>query len=98
MKRGTYRQYSVGCACVWGVILAAGERRLDPEARDRLRLTCAAWWVGWTSATIARAAYPPPKKLDPVAEKRLAYGSLALVALGFASVVRLLAFSRRTGR
>lgn len=91
----TYAQYSAGCAAVWALILAAGERRLDPVSRDRLRLTCAGWWMGWTSATIARAVYPPPTKLDPAANKRLGIASLALIALGAASVIRLLAAGKR---
>jgi hypothetical protein len=92
---GTYKGYSVGCACVWALILAAVERRLEPEARDRLRLACGGWWMGWTSATIARTSYPPPKALDPVAEKRLANASLALVALGLGTVIRSLLAGKR---
>jgi hypothetical protein len=76
-QSGTYVRYSVGCAGVWALILAAGARTLDPEEWDRLRLTCAGWWMGWTSATIARVVYPPPKSLAPEAEKRLATASLA---------------------
>jgi hypothetical protein len=85
-----YTGYSIGCAVVWALILAVGERRLDAQNRAGLRLTCAAWWTGWTSATIARAAYPPPEKLTPRSEKRLANVSLVLVALGLAGAVRLL--------
>jgi hypothetical protein len=54
--------------------------------------------MGWTSATIARTAYPPPKQLDPTAEKRLATTSLALIALGLASVVRSLLTGKRAAR
>ena len=90
-RLNTYTSYSVGSAAVWGLILALGRRRLDSEAWKALRLGCAGWWSGWTSATIARAGYPPPKKLAPEAERRLAIVSLALVALGFSSVIRLLA-------
>jgi hypothetical protein len=25
-------------------------------------LVFAGWWIGWLSATIARAVYPPPKR------------------------------------
>jgi hypothetical protein len=86
----TYTGYSIGCAVVWALILAAGQFRLDSQNRASLRLTCAAWWTGWTSATIARAGYPPPQKLSPRGEKTLANVSLVLVALGLASAIRLL--------
>jgi hypothetical protein len=51
--------------------------------------------MGWASATIARVVYPPPKELDPTAEKRIANASLALVALGLGSVARVLAAGKR---
>ncbi|HLJ02673.1 MAG TPA: hypothetical protein VKT31_04490 [Solirubrobacteraceae bacterium] len=76
------------------MILAVGERRLDAESRRLLRLSCAGWWTGWTSATIARAGYPPPRKLEPKAQQRLAKASLVLVALGLGNVVRLLVRGR----
>ena len=98
MNGGTYTRYSVSCAGVWALILAAGKRWSEPGDWDRLRTTCAGWWMGWTSATIARVAYPPPKQLDPAAEKKVADASLALVALGLASVIRSFATSRRTTR
>jgi hypothetical protein len=75
-----------------------GRRRLDPVSWDRLRLTCAGWWMGWLSATIARAVFPPPGKLEPAAERRLGIASLALVALGLGSVVRFLSGGKGTAR
>ena len=94
-RRNTYAGYSIGCAAVWAAILAVGRRRLDAETWDSLRLGCAGWWTGWTSATIARAGYPPPRKLTPQAEKRLGIVSLGLVALGLISVIRLLVTGKR---
>jgi hypothetical protein len=91
----TYTGYSVGCASVWGAILLLGQRRLDPQTRNTLRLVCAGWWMGWTSATIARAGYPPPKPLTPTAERRLRTGSIALVTVGLASTARMLATAKR---
>ena len=88
----------MGCAGVWALILASGRRWADPEDWDRLRTTCAGWWMGWTSATIARAGYPPPKPLDPATEKRIANASAVLVAVGLAGVVRSLASSRHATR
>jgi hypothetical protein len=93
-RLNTYTTYSISCAGVWGVIMAAGRRRLDPRTWNMLRLWCAAWWSGWTSATIARAEYPPPKKLGPEAEKRLGIVSLVLVAAGLISAIRLLVAGR----
>ena len=74
----TYTGYSVGCAVVWAVILLIAQRRLDSQYRNMLRLVCGGWWSGWTSATIARTGYPPPKRLRPEAEKRLGVLSIVL--------------------
>ncbi len=98
LNTNTYTRYSIGCAAVWAVILAVGRRRLDPGTWKSLRLGCAGWWSGWTSATIARAGFPPPRKLAPEGERRLAIVSLALVAAGLASVIRLLVAGKRPTR
>ena len=97
-RLNTYAGYSVGCAAVWAAILAIGRRRLDPETRNMLRLVCSGWWMGWTSATIARIGYPPPKGLTPRGERRLRTVSLLLVAVGLSSVVRLLATGTRRAK
>jgi hypothetical protein len=89
-QRETYLGYGIGCAAVWGVILGAAQRRLDPQSRRTLRMCCGAWWSGWTSATIARVAYPPPKPLTPRGKQRLARVSLALVAVGLIGAIRML--------
>jgi hypothetical protein len=94
-RLNTYMSYSVGCAAVWGVILAVARRRLDPQSWNTLRLLSVGWWSGWTSATIARASYPPPKKLKPGAEKRLRNVSIVLIAIGAISILRLLAAGKR---
>jgi hypothetical protein len=94
----TYTSYSIGSAAVWTLILAAGHRRLDSETWKTLRLVCSGWWTGWTSATIARASYPPPKKLSPRAQERLGITSLALIALGFFGVIRLLTTGKRPAK
>lgn len=98
-KRGrlnTYTSYSVGCAGVWGVILLLAQRRLDAQTRNVLRLVCGGWWMGWTSATIARAGFPPPKPLTPAGEKRLRTISTVLVALGLTNTIHVLATGRRS--
>lgn len=96
--RNTYTGYSIGCAVAWGVILLVGRRRLDPQTKNTLTLVCGGWWVGWTSATIARVSFPPPKQLSPAAEKRLRIVSSVLVALGLTNTVRLLATGNRDKR
>ena len=61
----SYTAYSVGCAIVWAVILAI---LAATGKKDKLRTifpVCAGWWMGWTSATIARYGYPPPKSRPP---------------------------------
>jgi hypothetical protein len=94
-RLNTYTGYSICCATVWAAILVVAERRLDSQTRNTLRLACGGWWSGWTSATIARVSYPPPKKLKPAAEKRLAIVSIGLIAVGLISVIRLLTTGKR---
>jgi hypothetical protein len=94
-RRDTYTAYSIGCAGVWGVILLLAQRRLDSQNRDTLRLVCGGWWMGWTSATIARIGYPPPKPLTPAAQRRLRVASIVLVALGLTNVIWFLATGKR---
>jgi hypothetical protein len=61
MKRGTYTGYSIGCAIVWAVIWSVVGTRADPQTRRAWLLGFLGWVSGWTSATIARAVYPPPR-------------------------------------
>lgn len=53
-----YTGYSIGCAIVWAALLLAAARRGDRARFRTVRLVCAGWWLGWLSATIARAVYP----------------------------------------
>jgi hypothetical protein len=64
MKRfsHTYTGYSIGCAIVWAVILAAVSAKADNAARHTYLLVFGGWVFGWLSATIARMVYPPPKR------------------------------------
>ena len=91
----TYTGYSIGCAAVWAVLLAAGRWLLDAKAWERLRLGAAGWWGGWLSATIARVGYPPPRKLTEAGQRRLERVSLVLVLLGLVNFLRLLIIGRR---
>ena len=60
----SYTAYGVACAIVWAAILGvlgtSGEQRLR-----RILPVFGGWWIGWTSATIARYVYPPPKSRPP---------------------------------
>jgi hypothetical protein len=78
-----------------GVILLLGRRRLDAQSWNTLRLVCSGWWMGWTSATIARIGYPPAPQLTPAGEKRLRVISSMVIALGLASIVRMFAAGKR---
>lgn len=96
-RADNYTAYSVGCAGVWAVILVVAQRVADAETRRTMQLGCAAWWSGWTSATVARVAYPPPKKLGPTAQKALQVTSVPMIALGVGSAIRFLRAGRKPG-
>jgi hypothetical protein len=68
---------------------------LDAQNRNTVRLVCGGWWIGWTSATIARIGFPPPKPLTPAAEKRIRIVSIVLVALGLANTIQFLATGKQ---
>jgi hypothetical protein len=58
--RKTYPGYSIGCAVVWAALLSV-VAVMYPNRLHTFLLIGAGWWIGWTSATIARSVYPPPK-------------------------------------
>lgn len=58
----TYTGYSIGCAIVWALILAGVSSAADAATRHTFVLVFGGWAIGWLSATIARAVYPPPKR------------------------------------
>jgi uncharacterized membrane protein YfcA len=60
-RLNTYAAYSIGCAVAWGVILAVAATAGKEDTLHTLLLVFCGWVVGWTSATIARYVYPPPK-------------------------------------
>jgi drug/metabolite transporter (DMT)-like permease len=60
--RDTYTGYAIGCAVVWALIWMLAPRLAKKETLDKLKLVFPGWVMGWTSATIARYVYPPPKK------------------------------------
>ena len=58
----TYTSYSIACAIVWAVILVGVSAAGDAATRRTFMLVFGGWVIGWLSATIARAVYPPPKR------------------------------------
>jgi hypothetical protein len=60
-RLNTYTAYSIGCALVWAVILAAVAVGATTAKLHVFLLLFAGWVIGWISATIARFVYPPPK-------------------------------------
>jgi hypothetical protein len=64
MKRSlhTYTVYSIGCAVVWAVILGLVAATGSKDKLQTISLVFLGWAIGWLSATIARAVYPPPKR------------------------------------
>jgi hypothetical protein len=61
-----YTAYSIGCAVVWAVILAAVASKASKETTQTFFLLFLGWGIGWLSATIAMVVYPPPKSWRPV--------------------------------
>jgi hypothetical protein len=61
----TYTGYSIGCGIAWAIALAIGRGIADKQKQHDMVVCCAGWWIGWVSATIARAVYPPPRRNPP---------------------------------
>jgi hypothetical protein len=61
-RLNTYTAYSIGCAIVWIVLIAIRLARGSTSSQHTLRFFMLGWAIGWTSATIARYVYLPPKK------------------------------------
>jgi uncharacterized membrane protein YdjX (TVP38/TMEM64 family) len=62
----TYTAYSIACAVVWAVILAVVASEASKDTVQTFFMVFLGWGIGWLSATIARAVYPPPKLRRPV--------------------------------
>ena len=61
----TYTAYSVGVAIVWAAILIGVSIGASDATRKVFYVLFLGWAIGWTSATIARVVYPPPKSQRP---------------------------------
>jgi hypothetical protein len=64
----TYAAYSIACIFIWAVLLAVVESFDNHATKHTVQLVFLGWAIGWVSATIARAVYPPRKSGGPVAE------------------------------
>ena len=60
-RSNSYTAYSIGCAAVWAVLLAVVAATAKTHTLHTILLVFGGWVIGWTSATIARYVYPPPK-------------------------------------
>ena len=65
LSLNTYTAYRIGCAVVWAIILAAVASAASKETAQTFVLVFLGWVIGWLSATIARAVYPPPGSRRP---------------------------------
>ena len=61
----TYVGYSVACAVVWALILAAVWTQTGDSTRHTFTVFFGGWAIGWLSASIGRVVYPPPKPRRP---------------------------------
>lgn len=60
----SYKAYSIGCAIAW-LVLWVIVIAIDPKHTiDHVEWVFLGWIIGWTSASIARLVYPPPKRRD----------------------------------
>ena len=62
----SYTAYSIGCGIVWAVILAVMTAVASNNTRHTFVLVFLGWAIAWTSATVARNVYPPPKSWKSV--------------------------------
>jgi hypothetical protein len=58
----TYTAYSIGCVIAWAILLPAVAALDSKDILRTVMVLCGGWWIGWISATIARAVYPPPAR------------------------------------
>jgi hypothetical protein len=61
-RRGTYTTYSIACFAVWALIFLVGVATGSHRPGHPVLYVFGGWVIGWTSATIARAVYPPPRR------------------------------------
>jgi hypothetical protein len=58
----TYTAYGIGFFAAWAVLLAICAATVSNKTLGYIFAIFFGSVIGWTSATIARVVYPPPKK------------------------------------
>jgi hypothetical protein len=61
-RMNTYTAYGVGFFAAWAVLLAICAATVSNKTLGYILAIFFGSVIGWTSATIARVVYPPPKK------------------------------------
>lgn len=61
-RLNTYTAYSMGFFAAWAVALAICAATVSNKTLGYILAISFGAVIGWTSATLARLAYPPPKK------------------------------------
>jgi hypothetical protein len=59
-RLNSYKGYTVGCAIAWAILWIVVGTQSSDTTKEHVLFFFLGWIVGWTSATIARAVYPPP--------------------------------------
>jgi hypothetical protein len=61
-KLNSYKAYTVGCAIAWAILWIVVATQSSEATREHVLFVFLGWLLGWTSATIARSVYPPPRR------------------------------------
>ena len=61
-RMNTYTAYGIGFFAAWAVLLAICAATVSNKTLGYILAIFFGSAIGWTSATIARVVYPPPKK------------------------------------
>lgn len=62
-RMNTYTAFSIGTFIAWAVIWAVLGATEKKVTLGYIFAIFCGWCIGWATATIARALYPPPKKV-----------------------------------
>jgi hypothetical protein len=63
-RLNTYTAYSIGFFATWAILFAILTATVSHKALGYFGAVFGGTVIGWTSATLARITYPPPKKRD----------------------------------
>ena len=69
-RMNTYTAYSIGSFVAWAVIWAILGSFEKKVTLGYIFAIFFGWCIGWASATIGRALYPPPKKVYLTGDSR----------------------------